>query len=57
MLYVYRLAVSEKVKFHRIQEFKIFLGGRMVEKKDFFKTNDLLIGTYDFVKKVVDAWF
>ena len=57
MLYVYDLIVSEKVKFHRIQEFKMFWNGRMIEKKAFFKTNDLLVGTYDFIKKVVEAWF
>lgn len=57
MLYVYNLVVSQKVKFHRIQEFKIFWNGRMIEKKAFFKTNDLLVGTYDFIKKVVEAWF
>ena len=57
MLYVYNLVVSEKVKFHRIQELKMFWNGRMVEKKAFFKANDLLIGTYDFIKKVVEAWF
>ena len=57
MLYVYNLVVSEKVKFHRIQELKMSWNGRMVEKKAFFKANDLLIGTYDFIKKVVEAWF
>ena len=57
MLYVYNLVVSEKVKFHRIQEFKMFWNGRMIEKKAFFKTNDLLVGTYDFIKKVAEAWF
>ncbi|MCM1245526.1 MAG: Abi family protein [Roseburia sp.] len=57
MLYVYDLVVSEKVKFHRIQEFKMFWNGRMIEKKEFFKSNDLLVGTYDFIKKVTEAWF
>lgn len=57
MLYVYNLVVSKKVKFHRIHEFKIFWNGRMIEKKNFFKTNELLTGTYDFIKKVIEAWF
>lgn len=57
MLYVYNLVVSEKVKFHRIQEFKMFWNGRMIEKKAFFKINDLLVGTYDFIKRVVETWF
>ena len=57
MLYVYNSVVSEKVKYHRIQELKLFWNGRMIEKKAFFKTNDLLVGTYEFIKKVIEAWF
>lgn len=57
MLWTYDTVVSEKVKKHRIQELKQLFDGRIREKKDFFKSNQLIISTYDFVYKVMENLF
>jgi abortive infection bacteriophage resistance protein len=53
MLCVYDMVVSDKVKKHRIIELKKLFGVRIIEKKDFFKQNQLITSTYDFVYKVI----
>ena len=57
LLYVYKLVVSDKVKYHRIKELKDLFFKRMPEKKGFFKSNELIESNYDFACKVIDALF
>lgn len=57
MLWTYDMVVSEKVKKHRIEELKQLFDGRIIEKKDFFKSNQLIISTYDFVYKIMENIF
>lgn len=57
MLLLYKQVVSEKVKHHRIQELKTFVDGRMIEKKAYFSDNLLLKSSYEFLRKVIYAFF
>ncbi len=57
MLCVYDKVVSEKVKRHRVIELKQLFNVRMKEKKDFFKKNQLILSTFDFVYKVINNLF
>ena len=57
LLYVYNLVVSDKVKYHRINELKSLFWDRMPEKKTFFKSNDLIKSNYDFACKIISAFF
>lgn len=57
LLYVYKLVVSDKVKNHRIKELKILFFERMVQKKAFFKNNELIKSNYDFACKVISNFF
>lgn len=57
MLCVYDMVVSEKVKRHRIDELKQLFNGRIREKKGFFKKNQLITSTFDFVYKVIKNLF
>lgn len=57
MLCVYDMVVSEKVKSHRIEELKKLFNGRIKEKKGFFKKNELILSTYNFVDKVIKNLF
>lgn len=57
LLYVYKLVVSDKVKYYRIIELKNLFFVRMPEKKNFFKNNQLLKSNYDFACKVISAFF
>lgn len=57
LLYVYKMVVSDKVKYHRISELKHLFFNRMLEKKNFFKNNDLIKSNYDFACKVISAFF
>ena len=57
MLLLYKQTVSEKVKYYRIIELKEFFDGRMIEKKGFFERNLLLVSTYDFLRKVIYAFY
>lgn len=57
MMYLYKLVVSEKVKYHRIKELKYLFNVRMVEKKSYFKSNQLLASSYDFACKVMNYFF
>ena len=53
LLYVYKLVVSDKVKYYRIMELKNPFFVRIPEKKNFFKNNQLLKSNYDFACKVI----
>lgn len=57
MLLLYNEVVSEKVKYHRMKEFKTFINGRAIEKKVFFKDNLLIKSTYEFIYKVIYALY
>jgi len=57
MLCVYDMIVSEKVKIHRIGELKKLFDVRIREKRGFFKKNQLLTSTFDFVYKVIKNLF
>lgn len=57
LLYVYKLIVSDKVKYHRIRELKSLFFNRMPEKKFFFKDNELIKSNYIFACKVISAFF
>ncbi|QNU67372.1 Abi family protein [Ruminiclostridium herbifermentans] len=57
MLYVYNIIVSDKVKHHRIEELKKLFHIRMKEKGGFFKNNELITSSFDFVEKVIDHFF
>lgn len=57
LLYVYKLVVSNKVKYHRINELKELFFKRMPQKKDFFKDNELITSNYNFACKVISAFF
>lgn len=57
LLYVYKSVVSNKVMSHRINELKELFFHRMLEKKDFFKNNELITSNYDFACKIITAFF
>ena len=57
LLYVYNLIVSDKVKLHRIKELKGLFFDRMLDKKEFFKNNQLIKSNYDFICKVINFFF
>ncbi len=54
MLYLYKIVVSERVKHHRIEELKELFHVRMKKKSGFFKKNELITSSFDFVEKVID---
>ena len=54
MLYVYSEVVSKRVKYHRTCEIKDFFNGRMLEKKSYFKKNELIKSSFNFAEKVVN---
>lgn len=57
LLYVYKLVVSDKVKYHRIKELKALFFERMSEKRGFFKNNELIKSNYEFACKVISSFF
>lgn len=57
LLYSYNLVVSNKVKYHRIQELKNLFYNRMLEKKGFFQKNELIKSNYRFACKVIESFF
>lgn len=57
LLYSYNTIVSEKVRLHRISELKSLFFKRMLQKKNFFKDNDLIKSNYDFACKVITTLF
>lgn len=57
LLYIYRLVVSDKVKYHRIKELKELFFKRMLEKKGFFRNNELIKSNYEFACKIISAFF
>lgn len=54
LIYVYDKVVKGKVKKHRYKELESLINGRMREKADFFKGNDLIITTYKFIEEVTE---
>lgn len=57
LLYVYKLVVSDKVKYHRVLELKDLFFNRMLKSRDFFQGNDLIKSNYEFACKVISAFF
>lgn len=57
LLYVYQKVVSDKVKYHRIIELKDLFFKRMLEKRYFFRNNELIKSNYTFACKVISAFF
>lgn len=57
LLYTYNLVVSDKVKLHRIKELKKLFFDRMLHKKEFFKSNELIKSNYEFICKVINFFF
>lgn len=57
LLYVYKIVVSEKVKYHRIKELKYLFFKRMTQKKSFFKDNELIKSNYEFACTLITTFF
>lgn len=57
VLYLYKDSVSTKISEHRIAELRNLINGRFVENRSFFKGNDLITSTYDFVYKLLNGIF
>lgn len=57
LLYVYKIVVSDKVRYHRIEELKKLFFERMVQKKGFFVNNPLITSNYEFACKIIVAFF
>ena len=57
MLYVYDDVVSEKVKRNRIIELKALFRDRILEKRAFFKKNELICSSYRFVDCIIEHLF
>lgn len=59
MLYVYNSIVTEKVKYHHIRELKDLFYKRMIEKKAFFKDNELIKNNYNFACIMIEnlVWY
>lgn len=57
LLYAYDLVVSNKIKYHRVQELNALFFDRMLKKSGFFKTNDLITSNYAFICKVIRHFF
>ncbi|KEO45364.1 MAG: Abi family protein [Streptococcus salivarius] len=53
LIYIYDRVVDGKVRQHRINELKDLFFVRMVEKKGYFESNDLIKQTHKFVSKIV----
>lgn len=54
LLYVYDVFVSEDLKKHRINELKELVDIRMRRHSEYFDNQQMLLASYDFLKKVVD---
>lgn len=54
LLYVYDVFVGEDLKNHRIKELKELVYVRMKEHSEYFVEQQMLLASYDFLKKVVD---
>lgn len=57
LLYSYSLIVSDKVKFYRITELKKLFFERMLQKKGYFKNNELIKSNYQFACKIISEFF
>lgn len=51
---VYDKIVSQNVKTHRFEELKSLLNDRVTKHSDYYKNQQLLIGSYTFIKKLID---
>lgn len=54
LLFVYDSFVSNDLKKHRIQELKELVDIRMKKHSEYFSNQQMLIASYDFLKKVID---
>lgn len=55
LLYVYdKVVIGEYTRTHRIEELKNLMDRRILENKEFFGSNDLLVSTYEFFKKIIE---
>ena len=57
MLHVYKQVVSVKVRDKRVVELKELFSVRVIDNMTFFEKNQLVMSSYDFVKKVIDNLF
>lgn len=57
LLYVYKIIVSDNVKYYRIQELKELFFHRMLLHKDYFENNELIKSNYEFAAKIILAFF
>lgn len=57
LLFLYNDIVSDKIKYHRISEFKKLFFVRMLEKENLMNTNELLVANYKFVKIIINYLF
>lgn len=55
LLYVFNKVVSPSVKQNHKKELKELFEGRMLEKKEFFDTNPLIINSYRFAYALIDG--
>lgn len=56
LLYLYDTIVSEKVRKHGIDKLSRFIDGRMCEKASYFKENNTLVQTYNYLKNVLTIY-
>lgn len=54
LIYVYENTVFEPVKHHRYNELKSLVNERMVKHADYFRDQQIISSSYNFIKKVVD---
>ena len=57
MLLVYNQMVSARVRDKRVKELKDLFSVRLIENKTYFEKNQLIISSYDFLRKVIDNLF
>lgn len=54
LLYLFSEIVSDKIWAKKIKNLKVFFNKRLQRSMDFFKTNEIILTNFEFLKKVVD---